>query len=64
MTKLYGTVYTGNQEEALNRALVEAREYFGRESVNVELREATPHVRTFAGTVEVFATDYVAWIDG
>lgn len=63
MNKLHGTVYTFNQEEALKRALKEARAYFGSENVNVELREATPHAQTFAGTIEEFATDYVAWAD-
>ena len=63
MNKLHGTVYTFNQEEALKRALKEARAYFDSENVNVELREASIHVQTFAGTVEEFITHYVAWID-
>ena len=63
MNKLQGTVYTFNQEEALKRALKEARAYFGKESVNVELRGATPRERSFAGIIEDFATDYVAWTD-
>ena len=63
MNKLHGTVYTVNQDEALKRALKEARAYFGGDNVNVELREATPRERSFAGIIEDFATDYVAWID-
>lgn len=62
MTKLYGTVHTGNLDEALKRALVEARAYFGRENVNVELTRSEPYTRTFAGDV-TFATDYIAWTD-
>lgn len=62
MTKLYGTVHTGNQDEALKRALVEAQAYFGKDGVNVELLRAEPYTQTFAGDV-TFATDYVAWTD-
>ena len=60
MTKLYGTVHTGNQEDALKRALVEAEEYFGHPNATVQLLRAEPYTRTFAGDV-TFATDYVAW---
>lgn len=62
MTKLYGTVHTGNQDEAMSRALKEAEKYFGTECVNVDLLRAEPYTRTHAGVV-TFATDYVAWAD-